>query len=63
MKLSDLIHRLQRALRDHGDLVVFTPDSDIGEVVVTPCRDGVQRITDGIPDEPNELVLELIAAR
>lgn len=63
MKLSSVIHRLQRALRDHGDLEVFMPDSDVGEIVITPCRDGVQRIIDGIPDEPNELVLEFIAAR
>lgn len=63
MQISDLIRRLQAAMRQHGDLQVFTPEADIGEVVITPCRDGVHRLVDGIADEPNELVLELLPAR
>ena len=63
MKISHLIHRLQGAMREHGDLEIFTPDADIGEVVIVPCRDGVQRLIDGIADEPNELVLDLLPAR
>ena len=63
MKLSQLIAHLQGAMRQYGDLVVFTPDADIGEVVITPCTDGVQRTVDGIADDPNELVIELLPAR
>lgn len=63
MKLSQVIHRLQGAMREHGDLVVYTPEADIGEIIITPCRDGVQRWVDGIPDEPNELVLDFLPAR
>lgn len=50
-------------MRQYGDLEVFTPDADIGEVIITPAQDGVQRTVDGIADEPNELVLELLPAR
>lgn len=50
-------------MRKYGDLEVFTPEADIAEIIVTPARDGVQRMVDGIADEPNELVLELLSAR
>lgn len=50
-------------MRQYGDLEVYTPDADIAEVITTPARDGVQRLMDGIADEPNELVLELLPAR
>ncbi len=63
MKLSALIAHLQGALRRHGDLEVFTSDADIAEVILHPCTDGVQRTVDGIPDDPNELVIEFASAR
>lgn len=63
MKLSKLILRLQAVMREHGDLEVYTPDADIAEVIATPARDGVQRFVDGIAEDPNELILELLPGR
>ncbi|AUR38379.1 hypothetical protein PhaeoP18_04163 (plasmid) [Phaeobacter piscinae] len=58
MKISALIAQLQLEQQKHGDLPIFTVDSDIGRIHVIPCKDGISRTTNGKPEEPNELVLE-----
>ena len=60
MKISQLIDCLRAAQEKHGDLPVYTFDSDIKAVDVAACRDGVQRTTDGVPETPNELVLNFV---
>lgn len=60
MKISQLISCLKAAQERHGDLPVYTVDSDIKAVDIAACRDGVQRTTNGKPDEPNELVISFV---
>lgn len=60
MKISDLIDTLESAKEQYGDLPVFTTDSYISSVDVHPVRDGVERITNGVRETPNELILEFI---
>jgi len=62
MKISDLIDTLRAAQETYGDLPVYTTDSDISRVEIYGCRDGVSRITNGIPETPTELILEFIPA-
>lgn len=62
MKISALISALQRAKEQHGDLPVYTIDADIDRIQIHPCRDGATRIVNGVPEKPNELVLEFIPA-
>lgn len=60
MKISNLIDTLESAKEQYGDLPVFTIDSDISRVDVHPVCDGVERITNGVRETPNELILEFI---
>ncbi|MEQ3673037.1 hypothetical protein [Pseudophaeobacter sp.] len=60
MKISSVINCLKAAMEKHGDLPLYTFDSDIKALDIAPCRDGTQRTTDGVPEKPNELVLEFV---
>ena len=62
MRISQLIDCLKAAQNTHGDLPVYTEESDIASLGVHPCRDGVQRTAGGVPEKSNELVLSFIPA-
>lgn len=61
MKISQLIACLKAAQEQHGDLPVYTVESDIKAVDIAASRDGIQRTTNGVPDEePNEIVIAFV---
>ena len=60
MTMSQLIGRLEDLMERHGDLPVYFPDTDIRNITATPCCDGVARTTNGVPETPNEIVLEIV---
>lgn len=62
MRISQLIDCLKAAQNTHGVLPVCTEEGDIASLDVIPCRDGVQRTTDGVPEASNELVLVFVPA-
>lgn len=62
MKISAIIAALEKAKQEHGDLPTFTTDSDISRVEVHPCRDGCHVTVNGVPEVPDELVIEFIPA-
>jgi len=62
MRISQLIDCLKAAQNTHGDLPVYTEISDIASLDVVACRDGIQRTTDGVSEQPNELVLMFFPA-
>ena len=61
MKISQLIDCLRAAQEKYGDLPVYTADSDVNAVDIAACRDGVQHTADGVPEAPNELVLNFVS--
>ena len=62
MKISQLLEVLTKAMGAHGDLPVFTWDSDIGAMRLHPARDGFVVTPLGDGDAPNELIIEFIPA-
>lgn len=59
--ISQFIATLQKAQEKHGDLPLYMPETDIGRVDFIACRDGVSREVDGVPEEPNEIVMTINA--
>lgn len=62
MKISQLLEELTKAMTAHGDLPVFTWDSDVGAVRLHPARDGIEVTPLGEGDAPNELIIEFVPA-
>lgn len=60
IKISRLIELLQQHQERYGDHPVYTVDSDIADIKCYPCKDGVSSTTDGIQDDYDELVLEVV---
>ncbi|MFV1620490.1 hypothetical protein [Phaeobacter sp. JH20_26] len=60
IKISGLIACLKAAQDKHGDLPIYTTDSDIKGIDVYPCHEGVQQTADGIPEDPGQLVIEFV---
>lgn len=58
MKISDLINQLQKAQEAYGDLPLTTFDGFIGEVRISPAKDGIcYPLEEG---EQNEIGLEIL---
>lgn len=58
MKISKLISELQRAQEAHGDLPVYTEDSDIHRVEIAPTIEGAQVVVNGVgAQNPEEVTL------
>lgn len=61
-KISEVIKALEGAQEKHGDLPLYMPETDIGRITFEGAVDGVSRTTDGVPEVPNEIIMEIHAA-
>lgn len=55
MRISKMIIQLQEAMKVYGDLHVTTYAGNVGELKMSPSKDGILN-----RDEPNEISMEII---